>query len=265
MVIKIDPGQGTEEPHNRGEKEAITMPIKTEIVSTRHDSTQLKGHVFSEEESDTPRPAIIVCHAWAGCDAFARGAAEKMADWGYVGFAADLYGEGRVGTSTEENAGLMQPLVENRELLRERLLTIFDAVRELPGVDRDRIAVIGYCFGGLCALDLARSGCPVAATVSFHGLLIPPDPLTTKPIGGKVLVLHGYLDPMVSEEEIIALKHELTEAGADWQLHIYGRALHAFTNPQANDPELGTVYDAITDQRSGISLKNILEESFSAR
>ena len=265
MVIKIDPGQGTEEPHNRGEKEAITMPIKTEIVSTRHDSTQLKGHVFSEEESDTPRPAIIVCHAWAGCDAFARGAAEKMADWGYVGFAADLYGEGRVGTSTEENTGLMQPLVENRELLRERLLTIFDAVRELPEVDRDRIAVIGYCFGGLCALDLARSGCPVAATVSFHGLLIPPDPLTTKPIGGKVLVLHGYLDPMVSEEEIVALKHELTEAGADWQLHIYGRALHAFTNPQASDPELGTVYDAITDQRSGISLKNILEESFSAR
>ena len=110
------------------------MPIKTEIVSTQHDSTQLKGHAFSKQESDALQPAIMVCHAWGGCDAFARSAAEKMADWGYVGFAADLYGEGRVGTSTEENAGLMQPLVENRELLRERLLAILTQCVNCPGL-----------------------------------------------------------------------------------------------------------------------------------
>ena len=239
------------------------MPAKSEVVFIQHGSTQLHGHVFSKEEADAPRPAVIVCHAWAGCDAFARNVAEKMADWGYIGFAADLYGEGRVGRSTEENASLMQPLIENRELLRQRLLAIFDTVCQLPGVDSNRIAVIGYCFGGLCALDLARSGRPVVATISFHGLLTPPDPLGTESISGKVLVLHGHLDPMVSQEQIVALKHELTTAGADWQLHVYGRALHAFTNPEANDPKLGTIYDSITDRRSEASCKIILEESFS--
>ena len=124
------------------------------------------------------------------------------------------------------------------------------------------MAVIGYCFGGLCALDLARSGCPVAATVSFHGLLSSPDSLATEPIPGKVLVLHGHLDPMVSQEEITSLKKELTTAGADWQLSVYGRALHAFTNPEANDPDFGTVYDAATDRRSWQALEHLLTESF---
>ena len=248
-----------------GHGRKIVMQTESQIISVKHNGTKLLGHLFSDAESKDPRPAVIVCHAWAGCDAFALKQAETMASLGYAGFAADLYGEGRVGTSTEENAELMQPLVENRGLLRERLRTIFNAVCELPQVDTDRIAVIGYCFGGLCALDLARSGCPVVATVSFHGLLTAADSLATESIKGKVLVLHGHLDPMVSEDEIIALKRELSEAGADWQVHIYGRALHAFTNPQANDRELGTIYDAVSAQRSEISLKNILRESFTAQ
>lgn len=240
----------------------IKTEIKTEVVSIKHGTTTLNGHLFSKKESGDPRPAVIVCHAWAGCDTFARAAAERMVDLGYVGFAADLYGGGRVGTTKEENASLMQPLIDNRGLLRERLLTTFDAVRGLREVDANRVAVIGYCFGGLCALDLARTGCPITATISFHGLLTPADHLQTERIPGKVLVLHGHLDPMVSEDEIIALKRELTGAGADWQLYIYGRALHAFTNPGANDPEFGTVYDAITDRRSKDSLKSLLKESF---
>ena len=123
------------------------MQIKTNVVSIKHGTTTLNGHLFSRKESSGPRPAVIVCHAWAGCNSFARDAAEQMVDLGYVGFAADLYGEGRVGTSNEENASLMQPLIDNRGLLRERLLTTFDAVRELSEVDASRVAVIGYCFG----------------------------------------------------------------------------------------------------------------------
>jgi dienelactone hydrolase len=238
------------------------MPIQTEVVSIQHDATTLQGHLFSKKEFEGQRPAVIVCHAWAGCDDFARSAAERVVDLGYVGFAADLYGEGRVGASKEENAALMQPLLDDRGLLRKRLLSVFAAICDRKEVDAERVAVMGYCFGGLCALDLARTGCPLAATISFHGLLSSPNNLVTESIPGKVLVLHGHLDPMVSEEEIIALKSELTKAGADWQLHIYGRALHAFTNPEANDPDFGTVYDATTDRRSQESLKNVLTESF---
>ena len=238
------------------------MQTQTQVIPIEHAGTQLQGHLFAPEDVGSPRPAVIVCHAWAGCDAFARSKAEKISDLGYIGFAADLYGEGRVGTSKEENAALMQPLLDDRGLLRERLLAIYEAVRDRPEVDADHIAVIGYCFGGLCALDLARSGSPLVTTVSFHGLLSSPDNLATEPIPGKVLVLHGHLDPMVSQEEIVALKSELTEAGADWQLLIYGRALHAFTNPEANDPDFGTVYDAATDRRSWQALENALTESF---
>ena len=103
----------------------------------------------------------------------------------------------------------------------------------------------------------------MVATISFHGLLSAPESLKTEPIPGKVLVLHGHLDPMVSEEEILAIKKELTAANADWQLTVYGRALHAFTNPEANDPDFGTVYDADTDRRSWRALENLLTESFS--
>ena len=232
------------------------------MVSIDHNGTQLLGRLFTDAEANSSRPAIIVCHAWAGCDAFAQRQAEKFVDLGYVGFAADLYGDGRVGTSKDENAALMQPLLDDRGLLRERLLSIFAAIRDREEVDAQRVAVIGYCFGGLCALDLARSGCPLAATISFHGLLSSPNSLATESIPGKVLVLHGHLDPMVSQEEITSLKKELTTAGADWQLSIYGRALHAFTNPEANDPDFGTVYDAATDRRSWQALENLLTESF---
>ena len=113
----------------------IKTKIKTEVVSIKHGTTTLNGHLFSKKESNDPRPAVIVCHAWAGCDTFARDAAERMVDLGYVGFAADFYGGGRVGTTKEENASLMQPLIDNRGLLRERLLTTFDTVRELREVD----------------------------------------------------------------------------------------------------------------------------------
>jgi dienelactone hydrolase len=238
------------------------MSICREKISTQHGQAQLEGYLICPQGTDAPLPAVIVCHAWAGCDAFAQRSAEKLAELGYVGFAADLYGEGRVGESKEENAALMQPLIDDRKLLRERLVTIYQAVCGLPQVDADRVAAIGYCFGGLCALDLARSGSPLAAIVSFHGLLAAPEGLTTEKIQAKVLVLHGDLDPMVSSEQVLALEKELTEAGADWQLHTYGHTLHAFTNPEANDPEFGTVYNAVADRRSWQALAGLLREIF---
>ena len=227
------------------------------------DRSNSTGQLIYQEGIQTPLPTVIVCHAWAGCDAFAVRSAERLAELGYAGFAADLYGEGRVGTSKEENAALMQPLLEDRGLLRDRLVTIYESLRSLVQVDAEKIAAIGYCFGGLCALDLARSGSPLLGFVSFHGLLAAPEGLPTEKISAKVLLLHGNLDPMVPTEQVLAVQKEMTtEAGADWQMHMYGQTMHAFTNPQANDPDFGTVYSESADKRSWQSLVHFLEEVF---
>src|SRR5690606_24908061 len=152
------------------------------------------------------------------------------AQLGYAAFAIDLYGEGRTGTSPEENAALMQPLVQDRALLAQRMNNALTALAGQPQVDRNRIGAMGYCFGGLCVLDLARSGADVRGVVSLHGAL-KPSGLPAAPIRAKVLVLHGHDDPLVPLEEVIAFQNEMTAAKVDWQLHAYGGTMHAFTNP----------------------------------
>ena len=121
---------------------------------------------------------------------------------------------------------------------------------------------MGFCFGGLCVLDLARSGADVKGVISFHGLFNAPENLPNEPIKAKVLALHGQDDPMVPPEQVAALQKEMTNAGVDWQIHAYGNTMHAFTNPEANDPGFGTVYNAGADKRSWIAMKNFFEEIF---
>ena len=123
------------------------------------------------------------------------------------------------------------------------------------------ITAIGFCFGGLCALDVARSNADAAGVVSFHGLLNAPGN-TADEIKPKVLALHGWDDPMATPDDVKAFGEEMTKAKADWQLHAYGGTMHAFTNPQANDPDFGTVYDADADRRSWQAMQNFLTELF---
>jgi dienelactone hydrolase len=131
----------------------------------------------------------------------------------------------------------------------------------MPWVDDSRIAAIGFCFGGLCSLDLARAGADLKGVVSFHGLLGALDD-NSHPIKAKILALHGHDDPMVPVEQVIAFEKEMTKAGADWQLHTFGNTQHAFTNPLANNPDFGTVYQPEADKRSWILMENFLAEIF---
>ncbi len=236
------------------------MSIQTRTLDYFHNGVPLEGFLAWDDALDGPRPAVLVSHAWAGRDAFAEGKARALAQLGYVGFALDMYGKGILGAGPEENAKLMGPFMEDRALLQGRQRAALDAVRQQPEVDAGRIAAIGFCFGGLCALDLARSGADLRGVVSFHGLLTPPGNTACQPISTKVLVLHGYDDPMAPPEQVLALADELTLAGADWQIHAYGGTVHAFTNPQANDPGFGTVYKAEADLRSWQALRNFLAE-----
>ncbi|MYH70770.1 MAG: dienelactone hydrolase family protein, partial [Gammaproteobacteria bacterium] len=164
--------------------------------------------------------------------------------------------------SVEENAGLMQPFLDDRAMLQSRLTASLETLKSQPEVDNDRIAAIGYCFGGLCVLDLARIGTDINGVASFHGLFGAPGNTAGTKIKAKVLALHGHEDPMVPVDAVVALEKELTEAGADWQIHVYGNTLHAFTNPEANFPDLGAIYNKSADNRSWQTLLNFLEELF---
>ncbi len=228
-----------------------------------HDGKQeLHGFIAYDDEIKSSRPAVIVVHDWSGRNEFACQKANLLAKMGYVGFALDMYGHGRLGATIEEKEALMNPLGSNRSLLRDRINAAFNALISRPEVDKNRVAVIGFCFGGLCALDLARSGADIKGAVSFHGLLGKPDNLETKKIKAKVLALHGYDDPMVNPDAVNSFCQEMTEAGVDWQMHMYGHVQHGFTNPQAHDTNLGIMYNQIAEHRSWQAMTNFLQEIF---
>ncbi len=236
--------------------------IQERLVEYEHAGASLEGFLACDDTEDGARPAVMVVHAWAGRSEFECDKARALAELGYVGFAADLYGKGVLGNSVEENAGLMQPFLDDRALLQSRSTTALETLKSLPEVDNDRIAAIGFCFGGLCVLDLARIGTDIKGVASFHGLFGAPGNTAGTKIKAKVLALHGHDDPMVPVDAVVALEKELTEAGADWQIHVYGNTLHAFTNPAANDPVLGAIYNKNADKRSWQTLLNFLDELF---
>lgn len=238
------------------------MNIVSNTVAYLDEDVVLEGFFAYDEALVGPRPVVLIHHAWAGRDDFVADKARKLAELGYLGFAVDMYGKGVLGSSPAENAMLMQPFMQDRGKLQKRSHAALAAVMLMPWADNDRIAAIGFCFGGLCALDLARSGADIRGVISFHGLLVPPDNIPSPQVKAKVLVLHGHNDPMVQPDQVLALETELTKAGVDWQVHAYGNTMHAFTNPLANDPGFGTVFQPVADRRSWQAMQNFLVEIF---
>ncbi len=238
------------------------MSIQTRLIEYQHGDAVLEGLLAWDDSLSGARPGVMVTHAWAGRGDFEDDKAKQLAELGYVGFALDLYGKGVRGSSVEENSALMQPFLEDRGMLQQRLLLSLNTLREQDEVDSANVAAIGFCFGGLCVLDVARTGEDLAGVVSFHGLFAAPGNTAGNKIKARVLALHGWDDPMSTPEQVVGLAEELTGMGADWQIHGYGNTMHAFTNPEANDPSFGTVYDATADRRSWIAMQNFLAELF---
>ncbi|CAN0495775.1 unnamed protein product, partial [Scytosiphon promiscuus] len=200
---------------------------------------------------------------WSGRRQFACDAAERIAEMGYIGFALDMYGKGVFGADgdVEGNSALMAPFANDRALLRRRITAALIAAQSLPQADSELVAAMGYCFGGMCVLELARSGADVRGVISIHGILAAGN-VENAAILSKVLCLHGHDDPMVPPEQVLAFQTEMSSAGADWQLHSYGNTMHAFTNPAANNPDFGTVYNEVAQRRAYQALENFLEEIF---
>lgn len=238
------------------------MAIVSNTVDYLDDETLLEGFFAYDDAIQGVRPVVLIHHAWAGRDDFVANKAIQLAEMGYLAFATDMYGKGIIGSSREENALLMTPFMQDRAKLQKRLLAALATVKLMPWADNRKIAALGFCFGGLCALDLARTGVDIRGVVSFHGLLLAPDNIPEPEIKAKVLVLHGHDDPMAPPDQLLELQNELSHAGADWQVHTYGGTMHAFTNPVANDPVFGTVYQATADQRSWQAMQNFFAEIF---
>ncbi|CAM4468277.1 MAG: hypothetical protein LEGION0403_FIIPPAGN_00241 [Legionella sp.] len=226
------------------------------------DELELHGFLAYDASKEGTRPAVIVAHDWSGRNEFACQKATMLAEMGYLGFALDMFGNAQVGTTTEEKSALIQPLVSNQALLRRRLDVALNTVLAIPEVDKEHVAIIGFCFGGMCALELARSGADIKGAVSFHGLLNKPGTMRSDAIKAKVLALHGYDDPMANPEQANAFCQEMTAAKVDWQLHMYGQVQHAFTNPNAHDTQLGLMYNSTAAKRSWQAMSNFLQEIF---
>lgn len=235
--------------------------MQTANVEYQDGDARLQGYI-AYPSAKANAPAILIAPAWAGRDEFVCEKARAIAELGYVGFAIDMYGDARIGKSTEENSALMTPFMQDRSLLIRRITAAYNSLRQQPGVDANRIAAMGFCFGGLCVLDLARSGADIKGVVSFHGLLSEPTGIANANITAKLLILHGYDDPMAQPNQLIEFANNLTAAKADWQIHAFSQTQHAFTNPAAHDTHLGLIYNEKTAKRAWLLMKNFFSEIF---
>lgn len=240
------------------------MKIESRLVEYRHDGETFEGLFVRDTEVTSERPGILVAHTIRGRTAFEEEKARLLAELGYVALAADVYGKDRIGGDLDDCARMMEALKADRPLLQGRLHAALDTLARQQEADAARLAAIGYCFGGLCVLDIARTRADVSGVASFHGLLSPPGNTASKRAAAKVLVMHGWDDPLAPPDDVIALGRELSAMQADWQLHAYGNVRHAFTNPAADASSGVTVYNAAADRRSWLALQNFLSELFDA-
>jgi dienelactone hydrolase len=210
------------------------------------------------------RAGVLVFPEAYGLNAHALAKAEQLASMGYVALAGDLHGEGRVIEDLGTAVGMLGPLHADPSKTRARAGGAMRALMNRAEVDPARVAAIGYCFGGTMSLELARSGAEIQAVVGFHSGLGTKAPKTdAKAIKGRILVCIGADDPFISPEERAAFEKEMRDAGADWQMHLYGNTVHSFTNQtasRANRPN-AVRYDAKADQRSWASMQNLLAEA----
>lgn len=236
--------------------------VVAEPYEYKEGESQMEGYIAYDDHAPGKRPAVLIIHDWNSIDDYERNRAKQLAGMGYVALAGDIYGKGARPTDT---AGSMRESAKYRgdmPLFRRRLTAALDALKKHPKVDANKIAVIGYCFGGTAAVELARTGADIRGAVSFHGSPTL-DAEGTKRIKAKVVISHGADDPLVAESQLNAMLKEFKEAKIDYQFIAYSGAVHSFTNPFAgNNVASGNAYNATADRRSWEHLTSFLAEIF---
>jgi dienelactone hydrolase len=222
-----------------------------ELVEYQYEGAKLRGRL-ALPAGPGPHPAVLVMYHALGFDPFVFERARLLASMGYAALATDMYGITSEEQAAGKGGGMFQAMQKDPQLLRGRVLAGYEAIRDHPAVDKTRIGAIGYCFGGQCVLDLARSGADVKAVVSFHGLLVTGLPAEKGQVKAKVLAITGALDPHAPFAGVPAFQQEMIDADADWNMTIYGKGWHAFTDEVvAKRPDIpGVRYDALLDKMS---------------
>ncbi len=220
------------------------------------------GYLAYDDSLKGSRPGVLVAHNWMGITDETKSKVDKLAELGFVAFAVDIYGKGREPKNVEEAGSMASGYKKDRVPLRNRMHQGLKVLREQKNVDKNKIAVIGYCFGGTAAIELGRAGADVKAIVSFHGGLDSPKPADGAKIKGRLLALHGADDPFVPVVELAAFEDEMRKNKVDWQLIKYGGAVHSFTEKAAGaDNSKGAAYNASADSRSWEAMKQLFAET----
>jgi dienelactone hydrolase len=241
---------------------SMLAQIKTETLSYKDGNTTFKGF-FAFKESKEKLPVVLIVHEWWGLNDYPKMRTQQLAELGYAAFAVDMYGEGKTVSTPEEAGKLAGEVRSDPSKLRSRINAAYEFIKKDKRIDPDKVAVIGYCFGGSVALELARIGANIKGVVCFHGGLTTANPADTKNVKAKILVCTGGDDKYVPEKDIKAFQDEMNNAKVDWQINIYSGAVHAFTNPKSgNNPATSTAYNETADKRSFEAMKQFFKEIF---
>ncbi|WP_434607323.1 dienelactone hydrolase family protein [Pseudomonas sp. D2-30] len=239
-----------------------------EIPYTSADGTKLIGYYAYDDAVKGPRPGVVVVHEWWGLNDYAKRRARDLASLGYSALAIDMYGDGKNTEHPKDALAFMQAALKDGKAASARFQAGLDLLKKQPQTDPDKLAAIGYCFGGKVVLDAARQGVPLAGVVSFHGALVTKTPATPGSVKAKILVEHGALDSMVTEDNVTAFKSEMDKAGADYKFVSLDGAKHGFSNPDADrlshgehgGPDIG--YNKEADEKSWADMQKFFKKIF---
>jgi dienelactone hydrolase len=238
--------------------------VVTKTISYRQNGVDLQGYLAFDNSVKGKRPGVLVVHEWWGLNDYARHRAEQLAALGYVAFALDMYGKNKVTKHPDQAKEFMTQVTKNINTWQQRALAGLNVLRNQPNTDPNRIAAIGYCFGGSTVQQLAYSGANIRGIVSFHGSLLPPPSSATQHIKTKFLICDGAADPFNKPEKIPAYILAMDASGIDWRMIVFGHAKHGFTNPDADKYGMPQVsYNRPADLRSWQAMKQFFNEIFS--
>ncbi len=237
--------------------------VLTKNISYQHDGVELEGYLAYDDSITGKVPAVLIVHEWWGLNDYARMRAEQLAAMGYVAFALDMYGKGKVTQHPKQAGEWMKEVNSNLDLWQQRALAGLQVLKNEPRTDTGRMAAIGYCFGGATVQQLAYSGAEVKGIVSFHGSLLPPATDQVKQVKAKLLICHGSADPFMKAEAVQNYIASMNASGLNWQMIMYGGAKHGFTNPNADKAGMAALkYSKSADERSWSHMKQFFDEIF---
>lgn len=242
---------------------AAQPDIEARTVQYRQGDQVLDGYLAYDKSKEGKRPGIVVFHEWWGVNDYIKMRARQFAEMGYVAFAPDMFGGGKVAATMDEATKLIQPYVSDRQLMRARARAGLDELLKQADVDSSRIAAVGFCFGGTSAIELAMTGADLKGLVAFHGGLSFPPNEDAKSMKCAVLICQGGEDPFVPEDQLAHLWTLMKDAKLNYQVNIYGGAVHGFTNPaNGSDNSKGLAYNERAAKRSWRDAENFLKEIF---